>query len=267
MSMRSVIANRARTIVFQRPPSFVCWFLTLAVACLFATAVGSISAADDGAGEKAVPTKWTPLFDGKTLKNWKSSEFGGEGEITVQDGKIVMQQGSEMTGIVWSGDKLPTKNYEIALSAQRIDGGDFFCGLTFPVGDDPCSFIIGGWGGGVVGISSLDGQDAANNETARFESFEKGRWYKIRLRVSEQGLMGWIDDKQVVGVETKGRTISIRPEVELSRPLGVSCYSTVSGLKDIRIRELTAAESKAAITPAELPKVPESKKESPKKAD
>ena len=199
------------------------------------------------------PTKWKSLFDGKTLKNWKSSQFGGEGDVEVKEGAIIMKQGSEMTGIVWDGGELPKNNYEISLSAQRIEGGDFFCGLTFPVKEDPCSFIVGGWGGGVVGISSLDGLDAANNETARYESFERGRWYKIRLRVSENGIMGWIDDKQVVGVETKGRKISIRPEVELSRPLGISCFSTVAGLKEIQIRDLTAAESKGAITPAPIP--------------
>jgi hypothetical protein len=205
------------------------------------------------AAEEAKPPakapEWQSLFDGKSLKNWKSSEFGGEGEVSVKDGMIVMQQGSEMTGITWTGGELPKINYEISLQAQRIDGSDFFCGLTFPINDLPCSLIVGGWGGGVVGISSLDGLDAANNETARFESFKKERWYKIRMRVTDKGLMSWIDGKQVVGVETKGRKISIRPEVELSRPLGVSCYSTVSGLKEIQIRKLTPAEADAAIQP------------------
>ena len=207
-------------------------------------------AADDAAPAAKVP-EWKSLFDGKTLKDWKSSEFGGEGEIAVKDGMIVMQQGSEMTGIAWTGGDLPKINYELSLQAQRIDGSDFFCGLTFPINDLPCSFIVGGWGGGVVGISSLDGLDAANNETARYESFNQGRWYKIRLLVTDKGIMGWIDNTQVIGVETKGRKISIRPEVELSRPLGVSCYSTVSGLKDIQVRTLTTAEAEAAITPSE----------------
>ncbi len=233
-------------------------FTFLSLACL--TVAVSLSIAEepkDKAAAKPAATKWKPLFDGKTLKNWKSSQFGGEGEIAVKDGAIIMQQGSEMTGIFWDGDAaaIPKMNYEISLQAKRIDGGDFFCGLTFPVKDDPCSFIVGGWGGGVVGISSLDGQDAANNETARYESFDKNRWYKIRLRVTENGLMAWIDDVQVVGVETKGRKISIRPEVELSRPLGISCYSTVAGLKDIQVRDLTPEEARAAITPAApLPK-------------
>lgn len=228
-------------------------FAWLGAACVLC-GLATISFTNAEEPRLALTTKWKPLFDGKTLKDWKSSQFGGEGDVVVKDGAIIMQQGSEMTGIVWDGAALPKMNYEVSLQAQRIDGGDFFCGLTFQVKDDPCSFIVGGWGGGVVGISSLDGQDAANNETARYESFDKGRWYKIRLRVSENGLMGWIDDKQVVGVETKGRKISIRPEVELSRPLGISCYATVSGLKDIQIRELTPEEARAAITPAPLPK-------------
>jgi hypothetical protein len=43
--------------------------------------------------------------------------------------------------------------------------------------------------------------------------------------------------------------------VELSRPLGISCYSTVAGLKDIQVRDLTPEEARAAITPAApLPK-------------
>ena len=243
--------------------SFTLRGLSLALAvvagCLATVKAVRVSFAADEATPAAKVPEWRPLFDGKSLKNWKSSEFGGEGEVAVKDGMIVMQQGSEMTGVTWTGGDLPKINYEISLMAQRIDGSDFFCGLTCPVKDDPCSFIVGGWGGGVVGISSLDGLDAASNETSRYESFQKGRWYKIRMRVTEKGLMGWIDEQQVVGVETKGRKISIRHEVELSRPLGVSCYSAVSGLKDIKIRALTKAEAEAAIKAPEPTKDEESK--------
>jgi Domain of Unknown Function (DUF1080) len=194
---------------------------------------------------------WQSLFDGKTLKNWKSSNFGGEGKVSVEEGIIVLNQGSDMTGITWTGEPLPKMNYEVSLMAQRIEGNDFFCGMTFEINDDPCSLIIGGWGGGIVGISSLDGLDAANNETARYESFEPGQWYKIRLRVTEAGLMAWIDNKQVVGVATKGKKISIRAEVEASRPFGISTYATMAGLKEIKIRKLTAEEVKAPLTPAD----------------
>lgn len=208
---------------------------------------------------KSKPPVWKSLFNGETLENWKSSQFGGEGEVKVADGEIVMEQGSDMTGITWKGDPLPKMNYEVLIEARRIEGSDFFCGLTFQINDDPCSLIIGGWGGGVVGISSLNGMDAANNETMRFESFERGKLYTIRMRVLEQGLMAWIDDRQVVGVSTKDKTISIRPEVELSRPFGISCYATKAGLKEIKIRDLTAEEAKAPITPPDPVKKPEKK--------
>ena len=227
-----------------------------------ALAIGTIPSFSADEKEKNDKTQWRPLFDGKTLKNWKSSNFGGEGEVQVKDGKIIMSQGSEMTGITWTGTPLPKMNYEVSLMAQRIEGTDFFCGLTFEVKDDPCSLIVGGWGGGVVGISSLDGLDAANNETARYESFEQKEWYKIRLRVSEVGLMAWIDDQQVVSVETKGKKISIRGEVEVSRPFGIACFATVAGLKDIKIRELDEFEATDALTPVDEKPVVQSKKKS-----
>jgi hypothetical protein len=235
--------------------------LAMPVLCFIAAAVGLASTA----AEDKLTTKepvWKTLFDGKSLKNWKSSQFGGEGKVSVEDGVIVLNQGSDMTGITWTGDALPKNNYEVSLMAQRIEGNDFFCGLTFEINNDPCSLIIGGWGGGVVGISSLDGLDAANNETARYESFERGEWYKIRLRVSEIGLMAWIGEKQVVSVATKGKRISIRGEVEPSRPFGVSCYATMAGLKEIRIRELTPEEAKAPLTRAEDNRKPAAAKKS-----
>jgi hypothetical protein len=175
------------------------------------------------------------LFDGKALGQWKSTAFGGEGEVEIDDGTIVMRAGSPMTGITWAG-KYPKMSYEISLEANRVDGSDFFCGLTFPVGDSPCSFICGGWGGGVVGLSSIDGSDASENETTRYQEFENKRWYKIRVRVTPARVEAWIDDKQMVDVETKDRRISIRPEVDLSRPLGISCYQTTAALRNIQLR-------------------------------
>lgn len=202
--------------------------------------------------EEAKP-KWRPLWDGKTLKNWKVTEFGGEGDVAVDEDAIVMQQGSELTGIHWTGEKLPTSNYEISLEAQRIDGSDFFCGLVFPVKTKQCSFVVGGWGGGVVGLSALDGLYAADNDTATYHTFKLKQWYKIRLRVADDYICGWIDDEQVFNVELKGREVSLHPALELAKPLGISCFSTVAGLKDIKIRDLTEAERKTR------PEVPDKK--------
>jgi Domain of Unknown Function (DUF1080) len=187
--------------------------------------------------------KWTPLFDGKTLKGWKISKFGGEGPVTVEDGRIVLGFGSDLTGI-HTERKLPKINYEVEVEAMRVDGSDFFCGLTFPVKDDPCSLIIGGWGGGVCGLSSLDGQDASENETTTYREFKKGEWCKVRLRVTDKKIQAWLDGKEIVDVETTGRRIGIRYEVEPSRPFGFAAWQTTAALRNIRIRELSREELK-----------------------
>ncbi len=179
----------------------------------------------------------TSLFDGKTLEGWKKTVFGGEGDVVVRDGCIVLETGNPLTGITWTG-KYPKMDYEISLEAKRVNGADFFCALTFPVGEDPCTFVVGGWGGGVVGLSSLDGFDASENETMQYLEFKNDHWYKVRVRVTGGKIEAWLDDKHMVDVETKGRQIGIRPEVELSRPLGISSYMTTAALRDIKIRRL-----------------------------
>lgn len=176
------------------------------------------------------------LFDGRSLKGWRKSDFTGSGTVQVQEGKIVLGSGY-MTGITWTND-VPKMDYEVSLEAMRVEGADFFCGLTFPVRESAASLIVGGWGGGVVGISSLDYMDAANNETTKFMQFESNRWYKIRVRVQPERLQAWIDDKQIVDVNTKDRKISIRAECEPSRPLGVATYATTAALRNLKIRYL-----------------------------
>jgi len=186
--------------------------------------------------QQPLPADATQLFDGKTLSGWRISDFAGKGPVRVEEGKLILEMGT-MTGITYTND-VPTMNYEIGVEAMRVDGSDFFCGLTFPVGKDPCSLIVGGWGGGVVGLSSLDGQDAANNETTQYINFEKGRWYRIRLRVMPTKIQAWIDDDKVIDVETTDRRISIRLEVEESRPLGFASWSTTAALRNIYLRKL-----------------------------
>ena len=76
----------------------------------------------------------------------------------------------------------PKTNYEIRFEATRIKGGDFFASLTFPVGESHCTWVTGGWGGDIVGLSSLDGWDASDNETRTYYTFETSRWYAFRLQ-------------------------------------------------------------------------------------
>ena len=179
------------------------------------------------------------LFNGKNLDGWKSSEFGGDGEISVEEGKLLLDFGNDLTGVTWKDAKvLPKVNYEITLEAQRVEGSDFFCGLTFPIKDDPCSLILGGWGGTVCGLSSLDFKDASENESTSFREFKNGQWYKIRLRVLEKRITAWIDDKQILDVNLSDKKIGIRSEVDPSKPLGLCSWRTKAALRNILLKEI-----------------------------
>ena len=183
-------------------------------------------------------TEWTPLFDGKTLNGWKNPGFGGQGDVTVADGRMVMDMGSDITGMNYTGD-LPKENYEVELEAMRIEGSDFFCALTFPIGETHCTFVVGGWGGSLVGISSINGDDASENETNQTKKFEKNRWYKLRVRVTKEKLETWIDDAQAVDLDLQGKRIAMRAgEIELSKPFGIATYRTRGAVRDIKLRKL-----------------------------
>jgi 3-keto-disaccharide hydrolase len=187
--------------------------------------------------------EWQPLFDGKTLDGWRETQFTRHGTVRVENGTITLGRGA-MTGITRT-KPFPKVNYEVRLEAARLDGLDFFAGITFPVKDSYCSWIIGGWGGSVVGLSSIDGDDASENETSTSRQFEQGRWYSLALRVTDGWIQAWIDNEKVIEVATTGRRIDLRPgEIDLSVPFGIASYSTVSGLRKLEYRELPAGQEK-----------------------
>ncbi len=193
-----------------------------------------------------VPSKpdsegWESLFDGKTLGKWKPSDFWKPGKAHVENGTLVLETGTgDLTGVTWGGDPdmVPRLDYEIVLEAQRVEGSDFFCALTFPYKEDCASLVVGGWGGGVIGISSFDGMDASMNETTNYMEFENKRWYTIRLRVTDNRIRAWIDDKQVVDTEPGERDVDVRIEVEASKPLGLAAWNTKAAYRNIRLRRL-----------------------------
>ena len=212
--------------------------LTIAGAVLLGRQSGERSLAQQPE-EKAptVPAVWKNLFDGKTLTGWKALDFGGQGEVHVKDGAIVMERGNLMTGVVWTGD-VPTNNYELTLDGMRLDGSDFFCTTTFPVGKESCSLVVGGWGGRLVGLSSIDGQDASENATQSTMEFESHRWYQIRIRVTDAAITAWIGDQKVVDQPRADHSFGVRMEVELCRPLGIATWDTTGAVRNVRICRL-----------------------------
>lgn len=217
------------------------------------TKAASTAPVDGAATDKETVTakQWKPLS-----KKWVACQFGGDGptEITPneKDGASIKADiGDPLSGVRWDGD-VAKENYEIELEGRRTEGFDFFCGLTFPVGDSHVTFVLGGWGGGVVGISNIDGMDASENEQAFYKTFTNGEWQKIRVRVDPQQIQCWINDKLAIEQSRSDHRFDLRYEMEVCRPLGIAAYMCKAEYRNIRMRELTKAELAEAKEAAEI---------------
>lgn len=156
----------------------------------------------------------------------------------MENGTILLKAGHPFTGMNWIGE-FPQSNYEVRFDAMRIAGNDFFASLTFPVQKSFCTLVTGGWGGDIVGLSSIDGWDAADNETRTYINFENNRWYQFRVSVTEDHLRVWIDEKSIISAPIRGRTISLRPgDIELSKPFGFASYNTTGVIRKVEYRLL-----------------------------
>lgn len=182
--------------------------------------------------------EWVALFDGKSLGDWVKTDFSAGAAPKVEDGNLIVPAGEVMSGITWKGKLPATVDYEIELETMRVDGNDFFCALTFPVGDDPCTLVMGGWGGGITGLSSIDGYDASENATSAWITYKSDRWYKVRLRVTEDNISAWIDGARHVDIDIADHELSIRIEVEASKPLGIATYQTSGAYRNLRMKRI-----------------------------
>lgn len=163
------------------------------------------------------------------------------GELThPEPGTLHLQWGESLSAAKWTGAPL-TPPFEIELEARRIDGTDFFCGLTFPAraSGECLTWIVGGWGGSLVGISSIDGKDASENETTRHQAFEKARWYRLRLRREGEQLQTWIDGEKVIDLDSTGKKLSLRPgPIGSCAPFGLGTWQTTGEFRGLRWRSL-----------------------------
>jgi hypothetical protein len=190
---------------------------------------------------------WKPLFDGKTLTNWSVPVYGGDGKVSVQDGKFVIGRGDLMTGIRYEKD-FPNIYYEIRYEARRTEGNDFFAACTFPVRKDHCTLINGGWGGGLTGLSSVDSMDASENETSTHFNYKDLVWYRFRIQVTEQQIQVWITpqgkdgkwekEQSLIDLQTEEKKFSIRYEMEKYKPLGFCTWSSEGQIRNIEYRKI-----------------------------
>jgi hypothetical protein len=228
-----------------RPSSLCLWGTALAAVAIVLAGAASRAGTDD---PPARP-KTIVLFDGKSLDGWKRTDFSSTGDVKVADGAIVMAEGNPMTGITSTRKDLPTFNYELTYEARRIAGHDFFAAATFPVGKSFITLVNGGWGGNVTGLSSLDGQDASENETTKGYSYKDRTWYRFRVRVTGDVIRCWINDQQVVDVNYANRQVRTRIETNMNQPLGFATWEAGGALRRIEVRLLTPAEVAATKKP------------------
>ena len=188
---------------------------------------------------------WIPLFDGESLTGWSVPVYGGDGDVDVQGGNLVIGRGEMMTGIRYE-KKFPKNNYEIQYEARRIQGYDFFAACTFPVNKSFCTFINGGWGGGLTGLSSIDGYDASENSTSSHYDYRENAWHRFRIRVMEGKIQVWItaqdkeghwgEEKSIIEFEVEDKGLSTRLEMERYKPLGLCTWNTEGELRKIEYR-------------------------------
>lgn len=193
-------------------------------------------------GQVAPTSEWVSLFDGRTLSGWKEAPYTNRGPVQVRDGILVLGKG-RTTGIALTRE-FPASGYELRFEAARLEGKDFFAGVTFPVRDSFCFWVNGGWAstvaGSVVGLSNLEGNDASENDTSTVREFVQGRWYAFRLAVTASRIQAWIDDDLVIDVDYTRRKVELQfDETDLGKPLGFSSYGgTVAGVRKIAYRRL-----------------------------
>lgn len=174
-------------------------------------------------------------------KEMKGQWVGLSGGTVAEVGEMLkIGWGERLTNVQWQGE-VPTVPFELEFEAKRVDGTDFFCAVTFPArGIDECvTLVLGGWGGGTVGISSINDVDASENETSLLHEFKTDVWYAIRIVRKDEKILVWIDDKKVIDVDTTGKKLSLREgEIEECAPFGLSTWQTSGEVRGLRWRKL-----------------------------
>ena len=99
----------------------------------------NVASADEAAAAKAIGiiqelTATAELNKTYLGKVQRITDFGAQGEVRVEDGRIILDVGDPLTGITWRG-ALPTRLWRSALECQR----------TKPWGRQDCSQPCAPW--------------------------------------------------------------------------------------------------------------------------
>ena len=183
-----------------------------------------------------------PLFNGKDLTGWKVAPFRDGGAVSVvSNGIVECGVGIPLSGIAYTNTP-PIMNYELSLEALRAEGSDFFVALTIPIVTNFCTVVIGGWGGSLCGISSVDYADASENQWAEGVRFENNRWYTLRVRVTPGVLQVFLDkDLYTARVEFESSSrFSLRSgDIDKTKPLGLATFRSRALWRNFTLTPIT----------------------------
>ena len=183
------------------------------------------------------------LFNGKDLSGWKNaySDAGGGAVKALSNGVVECGIGDPLSGLVYTNTP-PTMNYELSLEGMRTEGSDFFIALTIPVTTNCCTVVIGGWGGSLCGISSVDYLDASENQWSESKNLENNRWYRLRVRVTPGVLQVFLNDTLYGARVEYGESsrLSLRfGDIDKTKPLGLATYCTRALWRDFTLAHIT----------------------------
>jgi hypothetical protein len=188
---------------------------------------------------------------GNEMGDWQPLEVASQAKTSMKDGVLSLGSGDGVSGVRYAGKRpIPVVDYEIAWEGMKVDGVDFFAAATFPVRDlKTCvTFINGGWGGGVTGISCIDDMAANENNTTALVDYKLGQWYKFRVQITAELLAIFVDDKEITKVSIKDKKLSLRyGDIEGCAPLGFACYQTKGAVRNLQFRKLKPGELKSEL--------------------
>ena len=182
------------------------------------------------------------LFNGKDLSGWKLADIWGNGKVeALSNGVVSCGIGKPLTGIAYT-NSFPTMSYEVKMEALRKEGGDFFVAMTLPIETNACTVVIGGWGGGLCGISSIDYMDAAENPYSSGVALTNNVWYTLRVRVTPGLLEVFLNDTLYTAKVTfeSSSTFSLRAgsDIDKTLPFGLATYATCGLWRNLTVTKL-----------------------------
>jgi len=193
--------------------------------------------------------EWTEMFDGKTLRAWtpvtrfplqdakNPGATGIGGAASVENGQITLATGGPATGIAWR-ERFPNINYEVSLEAERLTGTNAVCMIVFPVGGSHCLMWVGAGKPSIVGLDFLNGEGCRRNPSGFLKDFESHKSYRVRLRVTQQRIEGWVDDDKLFDVAVQDTKFTVERPYEQLTPFGLGSYETTVALRSIRYRRV-----------------------------